>query len=84
MEIKASSFATIPMEPQPMLFLPEPIIPEPPKIEISQAFLEAVAASQRITASKNFAEMFHCTNSNDSASNGPSEELAQSKLKHKD
>lgn len=41
-----------------------------PKLEPSKAFLEAVAASQRITASKNFTEMFGCGNSNDSTSNG--------------
>lgn len=39
--------------------------------EMSQAYLEAVAASQRIAASKNFTEAFHCNNSNDSSSNGP-------------
>lgn len=44
--------------------------PQPPK-EKSQAFLEAIAASQRIVASKNFNEIFTCSNSNDSASNGP-------------
>lgn len=44
--------------------------PAQPK-ELSQAYLEAVAASQRIAASKNFTEMFHCQNSNDSSSNGP-------------
>lgn len=41
-----------------------------PKLEPSKAFLEAVAASQRINASKNFTEMFGCGNSNDSTSNG--------------
>lgn len=48
---------------------------EPPKPiqtkEMSQAYLEAVAASQRIAASKNFTEAFICNNSNDSSSNGP-------------
>lgn len=44
--------------------------PQPPK-EKSQAFLEAIAASQRIAASKNFNEIFTCSNSNDSTSNGP-------------
>lgn len=51
----------------------EPVIQlqaQPPK-EKSQAFLEAIAASQRIVASKNFNEMFSCSNSNDSTSNGP-------------
>lgn len=47
---------------------------EPPKPiqtkEMSQAYLEAVAASQRIAASKNFTEAFICNNSNDSSSNG--------------
>lgn len=37
--------------------------------EITNAYLEAVAASQRIAASKNFTEMFSCSNSNDSNSN---------------
>lgn len=37
--------------------------------EMSQAYLEAVAASQRIAASKSFTEMFRCSNSNDSNSN---------------
>lgn len=44
--------------------------PTQPKL-MSQAYLEAVAASQRIAASKNFTEMFACSNSNDSNSNGP-------------
>lgn len=70
----------------PVLSTPSPVIEMPlqlqqPKAEVSQAFLEAVAASQRITASKNFAEMFNCTNSNDSTSNGPFNEESSSSSK---
>lgn len=81
MELKAAQFSVLgdvhapaPMPaPVPLMSLTVPMfMPEPPpKPEVSQAFLEAVAASQRIAASKNFAEIFNCTNSNDSASNGP-------------
>lgn len=39
--------------------------------ERSQAYLEALEASKRIAASKNFIEALSCSNSNDSASNGP-------------
>lgn len=52
----------------PVIEMPQP--QAQPK-EKSQAFLEAIAASQRIAASKNFNEMFSCSNSNDSTSNGP-------------
>lgn len=45
--------------------------PQAPPKEISQAYLEAVEASKRIAASKNFVDTFSCSNSNDSASNGP-------------
>lgn len=76
MELKAAQFvldlpapAPVPLMSLTPMYQPEP--PPPPKPEVSQAFLEAVAASQRIAASKNFAEIFNCTNSNDSASNGP-------------
>lgn len=73
MELKAAQFAALAEVQPPMPLMPmQPMfVPEPPKPEVSQAFLEAVAASQRIAASKNFAEIFNCTNSNDSSSNGP-------------
>lgn len=44
---------------------------QPPPREMSQAYLEAVEASKRIAASKNFVNAFSCSNSNDSTSNGP-------------
>lgn len=47
-------------------------IPQQPPREMSQAYLEAVEASKRIVASKNFVDAFSCSNSNDSTSNGPS------------
>lgn len=68
MTIQQSTSLTIPFN--PFASITKPII-EPPKPEVSQAFLEAVAASQRINASKQFAEILHSTNSNDSTSNGP-------------
>lgn len=73
MELKAAQFAVLAEvhPPMPLMQLQPMFVPEPPKPELSQAFLEAVAASQRIAASKNFAEIFNCTNSNDSTSNGP-------------
>lgn len=73
MELKVAQFAALAevQPPMPLMSLQTMFVPEPPKPEISQAFLEAVAASQRIAASKNFAEIFNCTNSNDSFSNGP-------------
>ncbi|KAG4067801.1 hypothetical protein HA402_010487 [Bradysia odoriphaga] len=43
----------------------EAIVKEDPKIDLTQAIMEAVAASNR-AASKNYAEMFNCGNSNDS------------------
>lgn len=43
---------------------------DPSKIDLTQAFLDAVAASTRLAASKNFADIYHCTNSNESGSNG--------------
>lgn len=45
--------------------------PQPPK-EPSRAYLEALAASQRIVVNRNAIEMTTNSNSNDSASNGPS------------
>lgn len=67
----ASSFPTFTSFPvantMPVIETPQPA---PPR-EMSQAYLEAVAASQRIAASKNFNEIFSCSNSNDSTSNGP-------------
>lgn len=73
MELKAAQFAVLAevQPPMPLMQMQPMFVPEPPKPELSQAFLEAVAASQRIAASKNFAEIFNCTNSNDSTSNGP-------------
>lgn len=73
MELKAAQFAALAevQPPMPLMPMQQMFVPEPPKPEVSQAFLEAVAASQRIAASKNFAEIFNCTNSNDSTSNGP-------------
>lgn len=70
MELKAAQLAVL-AEVHPPVPLMSLFVPDPPKPEVSQAFLEAVAASQRIAASKNFAEIFNCTNSNDSSSNGP-------------
>lgn len=66
-----SSFATF--NSFPMTTIP-PVVetPQPPPREISQAYLEAVEASKRIAASKNFVDVFSCSNSNDSTSNGPS------------
>lgn len=46
---------------------------ESAKPDISQAFLEAVAASRRIAASRNLPDLI-CTNSNDSTSNGFNDE----------
>lgn len=40
-------------------------VKEDPKMDLTQAIMEAVAASNR-AASKNFADMFNCSNSNDS------------------
>lgn len=40
-------------------------VKEDPKLDLTQAIMEAVAASNR-AATKNFADMFNCTNSNDS------------------
>lgn len=58
----------------PMATIP-PIIEAPqqqqPPREMSQAYLEAVEASKRIAASRNFVDAFSCSNSNDSTSNGP-------------
>lgn len=75
MELKAAQFAALAevqvQPPMPLMPMQQMFVPEPPKPEVSQAFLEAVAASQRIAASKNFAEIYNCTNSNDSTSNGP-------------
>lgn len=69
----ASSFPTFTSFPvvntMPVIETPQPAAPK----EMSQAYLEAVAASQRIVASKNFTEMFNCSNSNDSTSNGPAD-----------
>lgn len=63
-----SSFASFPVANvvQPTIEIPQ-IQPR----EKSQAYLEAVEASKRIAASKNFADTFSCPNSNDSMSNGP-------------
>lgn len=68
---QSTSLPAIPFN--PFSSFPKPLV-EPPKPEVSQAFLEAVAASQRINASKHFAEPIHNTNSNDSMSNGPVDE----------
>lgn len=53
--------------PQPAIEIPQ-IQPK----EKSQAYLEALEASKRIAASKNFVDAFSCSNSNDSISYEPS------------
>lgn len=53
--------------PQPLM-IQEPV--QPPR-EHSRAYLEALAASQRISAQRNFTDIVSSNNSNDSASNGP-------------
>lgn len=64
------TFNSFPMMNTNVVPIIEPTQPHQPK-EMSQAYLEAVAASQRIAASKNFGEIYTCSNSNDSTSNGP-------------
>lgn len=56
----------------------------PPPKEPSRAYMEALAASQRIIATRNFSDMVSNNNSNDSASNGPPpiEESIQSSKSH--
>lgn len=66
-----SSFPTFTSFPIANNAVPQPVI-EIPQIqprEYSQAYLDAVAASQRIAASRNLNEALSCSNSNDSASN---------------
>lgn len=60
--------------PRPLLKPPE-IMPlmalkiEESKLDLTQAILDAVAASTRMASSKNFADIFNC-NSNSNDSNG--------------
>lgn len=51
---------------------------ESSKLDLTQAILDAVAASHR-AASKNFADLFNCTNSNDSNSNEHDMDLSKYK-----
>lgn len=66
-----SSFPTFTSFPIGNAAISQPIIeiPQSQPKEFSQAYLEAVAASQRIAASRNLNDALSCSNSNDSASN---------------